>query len=196
MSGKKEVKSEERCNYHLCRRKTKLYRCKYCGRYFCREHINPKLVLTKSFIESVEDRILKDKLYEEWRRRDGHPDPVWTEKFWNEIREKEEKMRKTFFEFLDRSKKERIEDIYLMSHSDKNEGEKMESMISSFYSDTDKKKHGEEDFYLISNVNKPKKDLRRTQKNKKEFIRIRTLFIVFLIIVFVIFLLIYLFLTW
>ncbi len=30
-----------RCNYHLCRKKTKLTQCKYCKNYFCKEHIQP-----------------------------------------------------------------------------------------------------------------------------------------------------------
>lgn len=32
----------ERCNYHFCRRKTQLYKCDYCGDYYCDEHLNAK----------------------------------------------------------------------------------------------------------------------------------------------------------
>lgn len=30
-----------RCNYHLCRKKTILKKCKFCENYFCKEHIKP-----------------------------------------------------------------------------------------------------------------------------------------------------------
>jgi len=32
---------KERCNYHLCRKKTKLIQCEYCRKYFCEKHIAP-----------------------------------------------------------------------------------------------------------------------------------------------------------
>jgi len=43
-SVKKERKIKQdktRCNYHLCRKKRKLTRCKYCKNYYCLEHIAP-----------------------------------------------------------------------------------------------------------------------------------------------------------
>ncbi|MBU2612752.1 MAG: hypothetical protein KKB62_03465, partial [Nanoarchaeota archaeon] len=30
-----------RCNYHLCNKRTKTKKCKYCENYFCADHINP-----------------------------------------------------------------------------------------------------------------------------------------------------------
>ncbi len=40
--NKKESKIDKvRCNYHLCRKKTKLKRCPHCREYFCKEHFKP-----------------------------------------------------------------------------------------------------------------------------------------------------------
>lgn len=50
--GRKDVKDENkdqrkerivkyRCNYHICNKKRKTLKCKYCEGYFCEEHINP-----------------------------------------------------------------------------------------------------------------------------------------------------------
>jgi len=38
---KKSKIDKIRCNYHLCRKKRKLTKCRYCGGYYCKEHINP-----------------------------------------------------------------------------------------------------------------------------------------------------------
>jgi hypothetical protein len=38
----RKIKDDKtRCNYHICRKKTKLVRCKYCKNYYCAEHIKP-----------------------------------------------------------------------------------------------------------------------------------------------------------
>jgi len=39
--NKKEKPIKNRCNYHLCNKKTKTKKCKYCGKYFCSKHIEP-----------------------------------------------------------------------------------------------------------------------------------------------------------
>lgn len=46
----KETIDKTRCNYHLCRKKRKLYKCPYCERYFCKEHRKP-VVPGKSILE-------------------------------------------------------------------------------------------------------------------------------------------------
>jgi len=38
---KKSKIDKIRCNYHLCKKKRKLTKCKYCGGYYCKEHIKP-----------------------------------------------------------------------------------------------------------------------------------------------------------
>jgi|YelNatPaOPRAMG01_1025707.scaffolds.fasta_scaffold29863_3 hypothetical protein len=92
--SKKEDKDKidkEKCNYHLCRKKTKLYRCKYCGNYFCKEHLKPKMCLTLHQISTAKEP-LRSWLEKEYRREDGHPDLIYTKIAWQklEAREKEE----------------------------------------------------------------------------------------------------------
>jgi len=66
----------------------KLYKCEYCGEYFCEKHLKPKHTLTSSQIEKIRDPLLKEKLYEEWRREDAHPCPSYTSKLLDEIEKK------------------------------------------------------------------------------------------------------------
>jgi hypothetical protein len=70
----------------------KLQQCPYCKEWFCEKHVEPKLVITWSAIEKTRDRILKEKLYEEWRKDGHHPCSVWTMQYFEsfEIKEKEE----------------------------------------------------------------------------------------------------------
>jgi hypothetical protein len=109
LSSKKENENKidkERCNYHLCRKKAKLYRCKYCGNYFCKEHRRPGLAMHRSAIDNIKDPVLRDKVYEEWRKTNRHPDVEWTRKYFEELKLKEEETREKFFEMLDKWKEE------------------------------------------------------------------------------------------
>lgn len=42
----KPVIDKENCNYHLCRKKSKLTQCNYCTNYYCQIHIKPFLPAT------------------------------------------------------------------------------------------------------------------------------------------------------
>lgn len=58
------------CEYHLCKKETTVYKCKYCGRYFCKEHLQPKPAgLPRFNSTSYEDRLFM----EEWHKPGGHP---------------------------------------------------------------------------------------------------------------------------
>lgn len=61
----KEKPDKSRCNYHLCRKRAKIFRCKYCNKYFCEEHQNPK-VPSLFNPESVKDM-------ETYHQKGGHP---------------------------------------------------------------------------------------------------------------------------
>ncbi len=39
---KKEPVIKNKCNYHICGKKTKTKQCKYCKNYFCIEHVKPR----------------------------------------------------------------------------------------------------------------------------------------------------------
>lgn len=75
------------CNYHLCNNKNNLTQCPHCERYFCEEHIKPRIPMAPPFRgASIEE-------YEEWRREDGHPCPEYYE-----VWEKEQKIRREKYE--------------------------------------------------------------------------------------------------
>jgi hypothetical protein len=39
----RKVRLQNVCSYHLCMKRTELSTCKYCGKKFCSEHLNPKV---------------------------------------------------------------------------------------------------------------------------------------------------------
>jgi len=82
----------------------KLIQCRFCKEFFCKKHLPPRLSISREMIEKINDVVLRDKIYTEWRKPDGHPDPVWTEKYFNSIKLSEEERRRKFYEFLERPK--------------------------------------------------------------------------------------------
>jgi hypothetical protein len=93
----------------------KLYQCPYCKEWFCEKHIEPKLVITWSAIERTKDPILKEKLYEEWRKEDGHPCSVWTMQYFENFEMKEREEREKFLKALDNMKKMKKINLYARS---------------------------------------------------------------------------------
>ena len=72
ISGKKiklenPIIDKEYCNNHQCRKKTKLYKCRFCGRYFCIDHIKPTTPGIPN-IKNPNDGI-------NWRNNDCHACP-------------------------------------------------------------------------------------------------------------------------
>lgn len=103
--GKHRTKTKiGECEYHLCKKKTKVFLCKYCGGYFCKEHIKPKPVLSLRQVSSTKEP-LRSKLEEVWRSSKGHPDYVYTPIFWRQIEEIEERKTEKLLETLDELKK-------------------------------------------------------------------------------------------
>jgi hypothetical protein len=93
----------------------KIYQCPYCKGWFCEKHIEPKLVITWNVIERTKDPILKEKLYEEWRKEGGHPCSVWTMQYFENLEMKEKEEREKFLKVLDKIKK--LEEINLYAKS-------------------------------------------------------------------------------
>jgi len=81
--------------------KKKLYQCPYCGRWFCEKHIEPRIATTRGAIEQISDPVLRDKVLEEWRKPDGHPDTVWTKKYFEDLKKQQEEEREKFWEALE-----------------------------------------------------------------------------------------------
>jgi hypothetical protein len=97
----------------------KLFKCPYCGRYFCEKHLPPKIATTRSAIEHIKDPVLRDKILEEWRKPDGHPDVEWSHKYFEELKLKEEETKERFWKTVERlrelKEKEEIPPISLPS---------------------------------------------------------------------------------
>ncbi len=76
------------CSYHLCNRKGTLYRCRYCGRIFCKEHIKAKPPGTPKLDTTTPEGMRKQ---EEWRSPNGHPCPDYLERY--ELEQRAEKAK-------------------------------------------------------------------------------------------------------
>ena len=75
------------CQYHLCKKKTEVYQCKYCKDYFCKEHLKPKPPGLMRFRgTTIEDKIFM----EEWHKPGGHPCIAYYD-IWKKEKEDEEK---------------------------------------------------------------------------------------------------------
>jgi len=81
--------------------KKKLYQCPYCGRWFCEKHIEPRIATTREAIEQISDPVLRDKVLEEWRKPNGHPDVVWTKKYFEDLKKQQEEQRQKFWEAVE-----------------------------------------------------------------------------------------------
>jgi predicted nucleic acid binding AN1-type Zn finger protein len=78
-----------RCSIEGDKSAKTLYRCPFCGGYFCEKHSEPRLVMSfRSYQAWVErayadgDRGLAALLESEWRKEGGHPCPEYTSEFW------------------------------------------------------------------------------------------------------------------
>ncbi|MCX6820656.1 MAG: hypothetical protein NT016_01785 [Candidatus Aenigmarchaeota archaeon] len=78
-----------------------LFKCRHCERYFCKKHLSPKMVLTREFIDSTKDRVLRDKLYKEWEREGGHPDWSWSRKHFDDLKAEEGEELKKYLRWFD-----------------------------------------------------------------------------------------------
>jgi len=96
------------CHYHLCRKKTRVYKCKYCGEYFCKEHLQPRPPGLPRFDSTKHE----DKLFiEEWHKPGGHPCVPYLEIWKAEQERKEEEYRQALDRFL-RSKPTEREPVH------------------------------------------------------------------------------------
>ena len=67
---KKPKKKMGVCEYHLCKKKTEVHSCVYCGKYFCKENLYAKPAGMPIFSSTKP----LDKLFmEEWHKQGGHP---------------------------------------------------------------------------------------------------------------------------
>jgi predicted nucleic acid binding AN1-type Zn finger protein len=90
---KQRKKDKSRCNYHLCRKKTKLKLCQYCDFYLCKEHTKPK--------EPVMINLTSSDMSWKTRKTDseksGHPCSGYERFFRKEdIKQKEEQKQRIY----------------------------------------------------------------------------------------------------
>jgi DNA-directed RNA polymerase subunit M/transcription elongation factor TFIIS len=81
-----------------------LYQCKFCERWFCAKHFEPRLAFIrdlKAFSKYPEVRVTFE---EEWRREDGHPDFAYSLERFKELDMEEKLLSKLIEDALNRSK--------------------------------------------------------------------------------------------
>jgi predicted nucleic acid binding AN1-type Zn finger protein len=78
-----------RCSIEGDKNSKTLYRCPFCGGYFCEKHSEPRLVMSfqtyQAYVAKAyadRDRGLAALLESEWRKEGGHPCPEYTREFW------------------------------------------------------------------------------------------------------------------
>ncbi len=108
---KKSKTDKTRCNYHLCRKKTKLKQCKYCKGYFCKEHIKAKPPAMPPFKSNSPE---VQSMMEEWRKPGGHPCPECLVDWKKEIKSKDDKYK----EALERLLKLKFKEDKISSNED------------------------------------------------------------------------------
>lgn len=89
---KKQRRSKSYCNYHLCKKKGKTYKCKYCGGYFCSKHKDAKPPTLPPFKNSSP---IGKLLMEEYQRDDAHPCPDYVTQWYKEKKEEGAKWGET-----------------------------------------------------------------------------------------------------
>lgn len=88
MNEEKEESKEGICHYHLCRKKTTVYKCPYCGDYYCEEHLEPKIPMPPPFRTTDEAKVM------EWQKSGGHPCPQYVDQWEWEQEQKKEKHKR------------------------------------------------------------------------------------------------------
>lgn len=92
------------CSQHECN-DTAIGKCPHCERWFCKKHLEAKLVVSFESIKYPQkDRELGAILEREWRREDAHPCPAYSYEWWKEREEKPSPI----VEWLDREREHGI----------------------------------------------------------------------------------------
>ncbi|MEM5781684.1 MAG: hypothetical protein QXD43_00605 [Candidatus Aenigmatarchaeota archaeon] len=95
------MKKQKYTKCYKCGKISKLFRCKYCGNYFCNEHSEPKMPLTPDMVFNEKDKLLKQLYESEWRKKEGHACVSYGEWKLNEIKRKKEIDNETLNKALD-----------------------------------------------------------------------------------------------
>jgi hypothetical protein len=91
-----------RCSIEGDRSIKTLYKCPYCGEFFCEKHVEPRLVMSFDAYQRylVEYREIANEIRRQWQHSDGHPCPSYTHRFWQEY---EASKRRDIFSYSEHS---------------------------------------------------------------------------------------------
>jgi len=82
----------------------KLFQCRYCERWFCERHLEPRLAVIRDFNKIIKDKEWRDLVEEDWKREDGHPDYAYTKERFDELKIEKEILRSKIEAFLNKSR--------------------------------------------------------------------------------------------
>jgi len=81
----------------------RLFQCPSCERWFCERHLEPKLAFIRDFNKIIRDKEWRDRVEEDWKREDGHPDYAYTKESFDELKIEKEILRSKIEAFLNKS---------------------------------------------------------------------------------------------
>lgn len=82
----------------------KLFQCRYCERWFCERHLEPRLAVIRDFNKIIKDKEWRELVEEDWKREDGHPDYAYTKERFDELKIEKEILRSKIEAFLNKSR--------------------------------------------------------------------------------------------
>src|SRR3990170_8834605 len=82
----------------------RLFQCRYCERWFCESHLEPRLAVIRDFNRISKDKEWRDLVEEDWKREDEHPDYAYTKERFDELKIEKEIIRSKIEAFLDKSR--------------------------------------------------------------------------------------------
>jgi len=82
----------------------KLFQCRYCERWFCERHLEPRLAVIRDFNKIIKDKEWRDMVEEDWKREDGHSDYAYTKERFDELKVEKEIVRSKIEAFLNKSR--------------------------------------------------------------------------------------------
>lgn len=95
-----------------------LYQCEYCKRWFCERHVEPRMAFIVNFKARIKPRTWEDRAWEvflaeeETKRGQSHPDFVYTQQRWKEIRLEKRMEWQRIIAFIERQIKYQIPKDY------------------------------------------------------------------------------------
>jgi len=97
-----------RCNYHLCRQKTKIQRCRYCKNFFCKNCLKAKPAGLMRFNTITPDA---EEFRRLWQEPGGHPCAPYTVILEQKIIERKQREDAAFKKFLGSSRYTKSEPV-------------------------------------------------------------------------------------